>query len=401
MTSAFIATLNVADYPTYIVKDYNEINNYLDQAEFLIVATAGYVLIERDHVWNKINSIQDDTGLISYLLKFNNDITPYMHEQFFIINTKAVNQVNLSFDSKNDYGAELVRSNEDMHDGHSPLFISLGDKTVKRKLGFGTKLIEHCLLNGYKVKNFDTAWRYPAVENDYVKIENQRLPSQGYCYPKKSTEVFEQCLKDLTVRPGLDESQKIFISIIKKVLDFNVLNVWQYDVAPKMEGYCHVLAPATGFLGELSAYNCGIKKITFYDKNKNNIEFKKHLYSTWDGNNYDEFAAIWAEARGLSLEPSFDLDKQDAEKNVKLTKETIFRDWQEWKSSISVEFICDDLINSSSIMNAITDKTIIHTSTILGIYPFTAIIHSKEDIEATKHEIIKRVKATGSIWIEK
>jgi len=401
MTSAFIATLNIADYPVYTVNDYNDINQYLDQADFLVVSTAGNLIIERDHVWNKIHDIKKDIGLITYLLKFKNDITPYMHEQFFIINTKAVSSVDLSFNYKEDNGVEIMRSVEDMHEGNSPLYVNLGEKIVKRQLKFGTKLIEDCLLNGYKVQNFDKSWRYPEVENDYVKLDNYRLPSQGYCHPKKSTETFEYCLKTLTLSPELDEAQTIFITLIKKILDFNVLNVWQYDQAPKLEGYQHVLAPATGFLGELSAYNCGIRKITFYDKNVNNIEFKKDLYKYWDGKNYDEFAAAWAKQRNLAIEPSFEIDRQNAEKNINLTHQHIFKDWQDWKNSVSLEFISDDLIGSKLIMESIIDKTIIYTSTILGIYPFTAIAHSKEAIEKTKQEILQRIKATESIWIEK
>ena len=195
-----------------------------------------------------------------------------------------------------------------MHDGHAPLFVTIGNKIVKRNLKFGTTLIEQCLLNGYKVRNFDSEWRYPRVSNDYFTLDNVVLPSKGFCYPTKSTEIFEKSLKELKIYPGLDEAQELFINAVNKILEFNVLNYWHYDQIPNVKNLDHVICPATGFLAEMIAVKSGAKKITFYDKNRNNVDFKKHLYKKWDGLNYNGFAKQWAAERHLALEPSFDLD---------------------------------------------------------------------------------------------
>ena len=96
ITKAFISILNLDNYPVEIVSNYNDINNYMDKAEYLVVSTAGMVIVERDHLYNKINNFPSNVGLMAHLLQFPEDTTPYMHEQFFIVNTK-IGPVDLSF----------------------------------------------------------------------------------------------------------------------------------------------------------------------------------------------------------------------------------------------------------------------------------------------------------------
>jgi hypothetical protein len=113
ITKSFINILNVKTYPVITVANYSDVNNYMDQAELLVVVTAGNIIVERITIWNKLHTIPKDVGLIGHILKYTEDETPYLHEQFFIIRTAAFSK--LVFSNGTDSGNELLRSDEDMH----------------------------------------------------------------------------------------------------------------------------------------------------------------------------------------------------------------------------------------------------------------------------------------------
>lgn len=401
VTKTFIWILAVENkYPIYVVDSYHSINEYLDKADYIVVSTAGNVLVDIGHLRNMIEEFPDDVGIMGHLLQYRDNITPWMHEQFFIINTRAVNKVELTFNITNDIGNELIRSQEDIHGGWAPLEIKLGQKHVPRELRFGTQLIEHCLSNGYRVRNFDSNWRYPPTSNDYVLSDTQ-LPSQGYCYPCESTEVFERSIKELTTYPGLNEAQELIIDTLKNVLEFKVLNVWNNDTVPTNISANNVVSTSNGFLGELLALSSGAKTITFYDKNLNNLKFKRYLYEEWDGNDYDGLAAEWAFKNSLTIEPVFEVDKVKCQKWINIITKELFSDWNKWKSTVKVEFIhCDIVSNPAIILDKIQNKTILHTSTVLSIFPFTAFVHDEEVINISRTIIAEKISHTESVWIE-
>jgi hypothetical protein len=204
-------------------------------------------------------------------------------------------------------------------------------------------------------------------------------------------------LKNIELADGLDEAQKILISIVQQVLKFNVLNVWQYDSTPIVKLAKNVVCPANGFLAEIIAFNSGANSITFYDKNPNNIAFKKYLYNNWDGLDYDNFANKWAVEQELSIEPSFDIDKQKSKQPIIDVSLTIFSDWNKWKDTVSVNFInCDLIKDIDIILSYVSENSIIHTSTILTIYPFSAIVYDQTEINMTR----ERIASTNAQWIE-
>jgi len=385
ITEAFISILNIEKYPVIYINNYNDINKHLNAAELLVVATAGTVIIDRDHIWDKIHNIPNNIGLMGNLLQ-HGDETPWMHEQFFIINTKAFNT--LDFSQGNIIGNELIRSEEDMHGGWAPLSISLGESKIARQDKFGTKLIDHCLSNGYKISNWDHEWRY----NDHQYLLGERLPARGFCYPTRNTSNFEYALKNLVLIPDLDEAQTMLISAIIKVQEFNVLNAYHYEEVKVLGNADTVIAPATGFLAEDLAIKSNAKRIIFYDKNPNNIEFKRKLYNEWDGNNYNQLVLDYAKAKNLSIEPTSEYDLIQSKKYL-----LEFKDWNNFKQSKEVDFlVCDCVTNTDSLLSFIDGKTIIHTSTILTIYPFSAIMYSKEQIYSAR----EKIKNADISWLE-
>ena len=404
ITKAFIYTLNRFVYPIEIVESYNDINLYLDKADWLVVSTAGNIIVERDHIWNKLHSIPDDIGLLAHILQFEGHSTPWIHEQFFIINTKAFKNKTISFDEYQDFGGGLIRSAEDMHDGHAPLSVTFNNrKIVQRDFQFGTKLILDTLLSGYRVSNFDYDWRYPNFSNNYVSLDKQtiKLPSRGYAYPKVNTELFAKALKERTLHPELDEAQSLLIYGIQEVLKFNVLNAWHYEIAISHDPADKVICPATGFLGELMAFQSGAKQLVLYDKNINNIQFKQDLYSLWDGINYDQFVTDWASKRSIAVEPTVEKDKEVAKEMMNEVNEKVLSNWNKWKESINIEFVhCDLLTDVNVILNKVCDKTILNTSTILSLYPFTHMIYDTDVINQVRDNIAAKMLETNSRWDE-
>ena len=371
LTKSFIAILNIDNYPVEVVQTYNDINHFLNKADLLIVSTAGNIIIEKTHLRNKIYSIPANVGLLAHLLQYQGELTPYMHEQFFIIRTSAFRSLNFK---------QLTRSREDMHGGHAPLFLSLEDSNIN----FGTFVIEECLVNGYEVRNFDQDWRYPKQANSYL-ILDKPLPSRGFCYPMNNSDLFARALKELTVYDGLDDSQQLLISGFKKILDFNVLNVQQTEMIHNCDSATTVICPATGFLAENVARKSGASSIIIYDKNPNNIEFKKQIYTNWDGNDYLKFAYEFAKSRGLSIEPSFNEDKKNAEDTLPETL-ALISTWQEWKKTVNVIFVCCDIIRDIDQFD-LNSNTIIHTSSILTMYPLSAISYEQQEIDSVRQKI--------------
>lgn len=401
ITKTFIWILAVENkYPIHVVESYNDINQFLDKAEYIVVSTAGNILVDIGHLRNMIEAFPRDVGIMGHLLQYKGDVTPWLHEQFFIINTLAIEKVELSFDRVINVGTELIRSDRDMHGGWAPLEITLGDRQVSRELKFGTNLIEHCLHNGFRVCNFDDTWRYPPTANDYVSIET-KLPSRGYCYPCENTDIFERSLRELKMYPGLNDAQEMIIRVLEHVLNFNVLNVWNNDTVPSDIAAHKIVATANGFLGELLALSSGARIITFYDKNLNNINFKKYLYHNWDGKNYTELAEKWAADNSLSIEPVFEVDQIKCQPWIDIVTRELFSDWANWKDTVEVEFIhCDIVREPAIILDKIQNNTILHTSTILSIFPFTAFVYDESDIAIARDKITKKIIQTKSHWIE-
>lgn len=397
-------------YECVIVKTYDEIEQYLDKAEWLVVQTAGDTIVERTHLWNKLHSIPDDIGLIGHLVWYPQNATPHLHPQCFILRTSSVK--GLQFEKALATGYNFKRSLEDMHSGNAPAELFLTDETQTVTYEFGAKILEEILINNYRTVNFDWDWRFGAntlpisLSENFKKILNDlgwpQHPSRGFCYPENSTDLFEVALKDFVVYPELDISQQLYIELIKKVVDMQnngVVNILNWDSVNVTDPKDHVICPAGGFTGELTALATAAKRITFYDINQNTLDFKKSLYTEWDGKNYLEYAETWAKERGLITEPRWNAAKDSAD-TLSSDVSCVIEKWDYFKS-LEVEFVyCNIISDTATITNCITSNSIIHTSTILNYYPVSMISHTKRDIDIAKSLILDRVNATNSIWTE-
>lgn len=401
ITKCFIEQLSMEKYDVEVVSSYDEINNFKDKADLLVVSTAGNVIVDRDHLLQMIENFPSSVGIMGHIIQYEDDVLPYLHEQFFIINTNAVETIDLT--EQEDFGFFLSRSSEDMHDGHAPLYVTLGGEKIKRLCKFGTRLMSDSLMNGYEVRNFDNGWRYPKTSNQYVSLDkfNIKIPARGYCYPLLNTDIFETAIKSRTVLPELDEAQQMFISAMNEVLNFNVLNVYHYEFPPPLNKSSKVITTANGFIGELMALESQASEIVFFDINKNNLDFKKYLYENWNGHDYESFAKDYAHKFSLHIEPAFVLDQILASPYIEQVNQQLFPIWRQWKDRCTLKFIhCDLIVDYQKIIKEITFGSILNTSTILSVYPFTVYVHDIESLKIVKDKILSRVTETQSLWLE-
>ena len=406
LTQASQSQLSNGTYPIVVVDNYEEINSYMDQADWLLIRTAGDLAINTDHLWNKLHNIPEDVGIVGHIIWYPEQSVPHLHEQCFIINTRAFKD-KLSFDSYNDIGLEFGRSAEDMNDGHAPVSVHLTGNTINREMTFGSSIIEKSLLNGYRVVNFDEHWRYP-TDNQWISVKDLiedlnfdpkfRIASRGYFYPTIGPELFENCLKQLTVTDELEDTQRMIISIIRKFLLYQYVNIWQWDgYSPHIQADT-VISPANGLLGETMALSSNAKKIVFYDLNPNNIEFKKALYTKWNGTDYSAFATKWAQDRSLDIEPILESSKKEAEQN-KETNINVFNNWDKLKS-LDIDFHSVDFLENIDMLLNKEHNFYLHTSTILNSFIITNIKHSVEEIRRMRNKIEQHCKTNNGFWEE-
>jgi hypothetical protein len=402
--------LSEGKYPIYVVDRYEDVAQYLDQADWLFVETAGDIVVNRDHLWEKIHNMPEDVGVVGHLMWYPEDRTPHLHEQCFILNTKIFKNCKLDFTSSyTDNGPEFIRGQGDMNNGHAPLSIHISEKIVERDIGFGTKVMEHSLQKGFKVVNFDAEWRYPDFHKDFVSIDDLvdnldldkdrfKLASRGFFYPTTGSELFEECLKTLTVSPELEETQRLVISILRKFLAFEYVNIWQWDGnAPHIQADV-AISPANGLLGENMALTSNAKKIVFFDINPHNIEFKKDLYSKWDGIDYQKFGEDWARARNLDIEPRLSSAQGGAELLMK-DNARVFENWNKIKN-LEVEFHCLDLVDNIDKLLSNNKKFFLHTSTIMNYFIITNIRHDQSKIDELRSKIEHYCKTLDGHWLE-
>lgn len=410
MTLAGQHQLSEDNYPIYVVDKYEDINQYMDQADWLFVETAGDIIINRDHIWQKLHNIDHDIGVVGHLMWYPEDYTPHLHEQCFILNTKVFRNHIINFtDTYNDCGRQFVRGIGDMNCGHAPLSVALSDHITDRAIGFGTKLMENSLIAGYRVINFDTDWRYPSVHKNFVNIEDLvdklnldkdlfKLASRGFFYPTTDTKLFEHCLKTLSISEDLEETQQLIISILKKFLLFEYVNIWQWDGNTPHIQADTVISPANGLLGENMALTSNAKKIVFYDVNPNNIKFKKHLYQNWNGENYQQFGAQWAASNNLDMEPRLDSARAGAEQFM-IDNLKVFENWN-YIRNLEIEFHCLDFIDNIDMLLHNNKNFFLHTSTIMNYFIITNIIHDQDKIDMARDNINQYCKNNNGVWVE-
>jgi len=398
-------------YPVIVIDQVDELNKFIDHYDLIFVQLAGDIIFEPEHLLNKLINFPMDVGLMGHLIWYPNEL-PYLHTQCFTINTKALCGKKLDFTTGNDVGRLLIRSEFDMHDGHAPFWISYGDEVGPRELLFGVKIFTTVLDNGYKVCNYDDEWRYPeaSVFDPFITPELRkwltywdfkRIAARGYCYPENNTDLFAEAIQKMETLDKLDELHKFWIEGFKAITigHEKVVNLYHADANAPLTEANRVLCPANGLYGEIEALNTGADTIIFFDFNKNNTDFKKHLYTNWNGVDYKTFAETWASERGLIIEPRL----ESSQKFVKAMESDYRRVEENWnvikKKTIEIHNI-NLITDIKMIIERIVNKSVIHTSTILTYYLASHASNTTAQIQACRDLLSQAVRDTSSYWKE-
>jgi hypothetical protein len=227
------------------------------------------------------------------------------------------------------------------------------------------------------------------------------IPSRGYCFPELHTKEFEQALRTLEPNDQLDPSQRILIELFRLSRDLQntqVVHVLNWDSVPNVATAVSVVCTAGGFLAETIALKTGATRIVLYDINKHTLDFKRALYTEWDGKNYIEYAQAWADSRNLLTEPYVLKAKDKALDDSQFNQ--VIENWNYLKT-LDIEYVHLDIIKDLDLfVSLITDNSVIHTSTILTYYLVSVITHTQQEIELARTAIRQAVEQTNSYWSE-
>ena len=398
-------------FPVAIIDTVEELDGYKDEYDLLFVQKAGDIIFEPEYLLEKLLNFPMDVGIMGHLIWYPNEL-PYLHTQCFTINTKALKGKKLDFTTGEDTGRLFTRSEFDLHDGHAPFWIGYSDTVGPRQLEYGAKIFATMLDNGYKVCNYDDSWRYPetSVLDPFVTPELRkwmnywefkRIAARGYCYPENNTELFAEAVKNLTCYDELDELHKFWIEGFKAVtIGHNkVINLYHCDSSSNITNADRVLCPAMGMYGEIEALKTNADTIIFFDFNKNNTDFKKHLYANWDGKNYKQFAEAYANERNLIIEPRL----ESSQENVEMLQKDyhwVEENWEVIKKKTIEIYNINLITDFKMITDKIVNKSVIHTSTILSYYLASHVSNTTAQIQACRVSINQAVKSTHSHWQE-
>lgn len=255
-----------------------------------------------------------------------------------------------------------VRSEKDIHDDYTPLWINGSDENGMFKPGPFSKLISKNINKKELVVNF-----------------NQKLRStKRFLYT--DTDVSEYI-----------NSQKEYLTLAESQLW--LFNNEQYNIYNVNK---NLICPGSGLYWIFHLINTPVESIEIVDISKNQVEFAKELYTTWDGKNYGQFAFDFIAKHQLKHfnlnNPKLDIDKLE---QLKLKKRSyfiekvneifaseleyykIFNFQEKWnhRFKVDVSFNNQDILTFKSLKN----KSDIWMSNILN-YKYAYIKHYDKDI---------------------
>ena len=176
-----------------------------------------------------------------------------LHPQCFLLDVNKFS--NECFDEGSFESYEILRSEINIHDNYTPLWVRPGkNKITGYQSKFGQKIIAAQLDNGQLVSN----WHH--------KLRDNKI----YLY---RPEIYDNWINLQQEYSNLAE-QQLWIT--------NNQDLTFADAD-------HLISPAAGLFWIISAITKSINKITLCDISKNQIALAQALIDGWDGANYGEF----------------------------------------------------------------------------------------------------------------
>jgi len=331
----------------------------------VLFCNSGTVFKDINDFMKQINNYPHQ-GLVGHI------IDPLVEGEFFSLHPQCflldVNKFSSDcFEDSEFESYNIVRSDKNIHDDYTPLWIRAGDNKIKKHQNkFGQRLIAAQLNNRSMISNW------------HQKLRNNKI----YLYTE---DLYKEWIKSQQEYIDLAE-QQLWITNNQK-LSFK-------DTA-------HLISPASGLFWLISAATKSIDKITLVDVSKTQIELAQELINKWDGVDYGLFVFNFIKNKKLkhlqfdksllSLE-KIQIKKKDyfCQKvnnifqqqlnDINLTAQNFQRAWNKIKKT-SIDIINDSIINQINNESIKLDNnSTIWISNILD-YKYTWLTSTMEEID--------------------
>ena len=216
--------------------------------------------------WQELLARYPHQGLVAHLI-WHPGHRLHLDEQCWLVDTDQFNIADLAAVAVSH--PEPIRSDKNMHDDYTPLYVRPGPNTVKYVANeFGQGLIARQLKNG----------------RDIVNWNNRARTIKHYCY-NNATALFE---------------------------DYNNLaehQLWVLNNQSTAVGNANrLITPGSGMCWMLNAVQHSLTTLCIVDISTVQIDFCQQLWNTWSGENYGEFAWDYIQRNRLS---HFEIDLAD------------------------------------------------------------------------------------------
>jgi hypothetical protein len=288
-----------------------------------------------------------------------------LHPQCFLLDLDKFSDD--CFDDGEVETYEIVRSNDNIHDDYTPLWVRAGNNKIKiQQTKFGQKLIANQLKNKRIVSNW-----HRKLRDNKIYLYRSEIYDRWFTLQQDYITMAEQQL-------WITNNQDLLFKDTK-----------------------HLISPASGLFWIMSAIAKSIDKITLVDISKTQIELAQLLVNTWNGVNYSEFVFNFIKQKKLKhlqfekpLSPLEQLQVQKREYFCQrvdelfqqqltahnLTKEEFQARWANIKK-IPIDIINDNIVNQINSKHiTLTADCTIWISNILD-YKYTWLKSTVEEIE--------------------
>lgn len=290
-----------------------------------------------------------------------------LHPQCFLLNTSKFSLD--CFDDGQMETYDIIRSNKNIHDDYTPLWIRAGKNKIKiNQTQFGQKLIATHLNNNLIVSNW------------HQKLRDNKI----YLYRE---EVYDSWM-DLQQEYINIAEQQLWITNNEKL---------------SFESSKHLISPASGLFWIMSAVIKSIDTITLVDISKSQVELARLLIDEWNGVNYGEFVLDFVRHKKLKHlqfdKPLTELELLQLQKREHfcnhvnslfhqqlkfcgITLADFQKKWNNIKKNIPINIINDNIISQVNSNNIVlTVHSTIWMSNILD-YKYTWLKSSVDEIES-------------------
>lgn len=273
-----------------------------------------------------------------------------LHDQCYIINLASYKLLNCPAIGKVEHFSphlqiEPARSEENLHDDYTPSRVSRGSNVKQyQHRAHGWNILSIGFKNNLSIKVFD-----------------DRLRNNKHHYYPEYDSYFDQA-NFLYKRQGFCSGAALYLGNSESVIPLNTSgNIKQ------------LIVPASGLNWvtylEVNGYDENTE-VTFYDYSFLTLEYMKHLISSWDGNNYQDFALNYFKNKFSFVNEHIPYCGSIPDIDVS--------NWTKIVNTVKFNFKWIDLLDSTADLTWIYDNAIINVTNIFN-YIGTATVRSVQE----------------------